>query len=329
MKRKIIGTLYRNGLKPLLFKRDPDFVHHKFCALGHSLGKYSLFRGLTGLAFAYNNPKLEQTVDGIKFPNPVGLSAGFDKEAEMIPILPKVGFGFLQIGSVTLEPYEGNKGKRAVRLKKSQGIIVNYGLKNKGIKNLVNEIPKEKACKVPISVSIAKTNCPQTAVLENGLKDYLDCIKFAEEHQMGDFYTINISCPNTADGEPFSTPKTIDLLLSGIDGLEIKKPVYLKMPIDKSWEEYEALLEVIAKHKVQGLVIGNLLKDRTSKDIIDPIPEGQKGGISGKPTEKVCNELIFKTYQKYKDRFTIVGVGGIFSAEDAYHKSNSAQRLCN
>ncbi len=320
MKRNVIGYLYRNAVKPYLFKREPEQVHDMFVNMGNKLGKSRLLRGLTSASFSYNNKFLEQKVDGVTYKNPVGLSAGFDKEADMIPILPKVGFGFLQIGSVTLEPYGGNPGKRAVRLKKSQGIIVNYGLKNKGIKEIKERIPKQGECVVPISVSIAKTNCKATACTENGIRDYVGSIVISEQHNLGDLYTINISCPNTADGEPFSSLENIDKLLTAIDELHIEKPLYLKMPIDKTWEEYEALLEVISKHKVEGLVIGNLLKDRTDPSIIDPIPEGQKGGISGKPTEKTCNKLIFNTYAKYKDRFTIIGVGGVFSAEDAYLK---------
>ncbi len=320
MKRELIGFGYTKVVKPFLFKREPEEVHEMFVNLGHKLGKCSFMRGLTKFSFAYQNKFLNQNVDGINYGNPVGLSAGFDKEADMIPILPKVGFGFLQIGSVTLKPYEGNKGKKAVRLKKSQGIIVNYGLKNSGIEEIGKRIPKQGESEVPISVSIAKTNCQETACLDNGLADYIGSIKYSEEHNLGDFYTINISCPNTAHGEPFSTLENIELLLSAIDELNIEKPLYLKMPIDKKWEDFDKLLEIITKHRVSGVVIGNLLKDRTDPSIIDPIPEGQKGGISGKPTEKTCNELIFKTYAKYKDKLTIIGVGGIFSAEDAYHK---------
>lgn len=321
MKRSLIGWGYRHVVKPILFKREPEDVHEMFVRVGGRLGRWGVARGLTSWAFSYEKKAfLSQTVDGVSFPNPVGLSAGFDKEADMVRILPKVGFGFLQIGSVTLEPYGGNPGKKAVRLKKSGGIIVNYGLMNEGIKNLCPKIPKRGACEVPVSLSIAKTNDPSTCELENGLSDYMGSIDFALEHDLGDIITINISCPNTADGEPFSSLGALERLLSATDSRKIDRPLYLKMPIDKTWEEFDAMLNVIAAHKVQGVIIGNLLKDRSSKDILDPIEEGQKGGISGKPTERVCNELIRQTYKKYGERLTIIGVGGIFSAEDAYLK---------
>lgn len=320
MKRKLVGVVYRNIIKPFLFKREPEDAHKIFLNLSSIVGKYALLRAIMGFFFNFKSNFLKQNIDGIDYINPVGLAAGFDKDAGMIKVLPKVGFGFLQIGSITFGPYEGNKGKRAVRLLKSRGIIVNYGLKNDGIKKVAPKIPKKGLGDIPISISIARTNCPETSSLEKGAEDYIKSIKYVEEQNIGDFYTINVSCPNTEFGEPFTTAENLEILLSAMEPLEITKPVYLKMPIDKTWEEFNEMLKVANNYNVSGLIIGNLLKDRNNKAILDPIAKDQKGGISGKPTEKATNKLIFKTYEQYGKRFTIVGTGGIFSAEDAYLK---------
>lgn len=137
---------------------------------------------------------------------------------------------------------------------------------------------------------------------------------------MGDMYTINISCPNTFGGEPFTTVKKLDKLLKKLVTVGHKKPMLVKMPINLALSEFEDLLKVIVKHKFSGVVIGNLTKEREKHLIKDPIPKGVKGGISGRPTWKLSNELISKTYHKYGNKLKIVGVGGVFTAEDAYEK---------
>lgn len=320
MKTRLIGFVYRKLIKPILFKKDPEEVHDSFMHLGALLSKYRIFRVLTGWTFSYKHSMLNQVVDNIKIPNPVGLSAGFDKEAEIYKILHKVGFGFIQIGSVTLKPYEGNKGKRVVRLKKTGGLIVNFGLKNKGIDIIGKLLPKQGQNPVPISVSVAKTNHSSTDSMEKGAKDYIDCIKHLEKSNLGDFYTINISCPNTACGEPFTNKNSLEYLLKQLKPLNIKKPIYLKMPIDKKWKDFKELLLLAVKYKVKGVVIGNLLKDRTDPSIMDELDPKQKGGISGLPTIKTCNRLIFKTYQDFGKELTIIGAGGVFDAKEAYEK---------
>jgi dihydroorotate dehydrogenase (fumarate) len=132
--------------------------------------------------------------------------------------------------------------------------------------------------------------------------------------------TLNISCPNTYGGEPFTTPDRLDQLLSAVDRLRLKQPIFVKMPSHLSWREFDQLLRVIATHHIDGVTIGNLAKDRKAAKLSDPLPDTIKGGLSGKPTQKPTDDLICKTYLKYGKRFVIIGVGGIFTAEDAYRK---------
>lgn len=320
MHRTAIRFSYENILKPLFFKRDPEFVHDRISNIGHVLGKFTVTRYLTRSILQYRNEALIQEVHGIRFENPVGLSAGFDKDANLLQILPDIGFGFQQVGSVTLGAYEGNPGKRLHRLPKSRGLVVYYGLKNLGVHKIIERIKGYGQLRFPISISIAKTNDASTAQVEDGINDYIETFKILEKEEVGDFYTINISCPNTFGGEPFTTPERLRLLMTEIDKLKSKKPVFIKMPIEPDWDKFDALLKEIVKHSVQGVIISNLLKDHGDESIVDEVPDHIKGGISGKPTQKIANELISQTYKNYGDKLTIIGVGGVFSAEDAYEK---------
>lgn len=318
---KTIAWSYKHLLKPILFKFDPEFVHDRFLFLGKTLGRFSTLKKTTEALFYYKNPVLEQEFFGIKFNNPVGLSEGFDKDANMVQIMPSVGFGFMQIGSITAKPYEGNPRPRLYRLPKSKAIVVYYGLKNLGVKAVISRLQKQNLPKpFPISVSVAKTNCSATNNLSSGVADYLESLNLLNSANIGDMYTLNISCPNTFGGEPFTDAKSLSALLDGVKTLNIKKPIFIKMPINLVWEDFVKLLDVILAYKCQGVIIGNLNKNHHDPAIIEKIPEQLKGGVSGKPTEKLANALIEKTYKYCGDNLLIIGVGGIFAADDAYKK---------
>jgi dihydroorotate dehydrogenase len=317
---KFIKFTYQHLLKPVLFLFDPERIHNLFHLVGKSLGRYSFTRNFTRKIFYYSNAALEQEILGIKFKNPVGVSEGFDKDANLVRILPAVGFGFMQIGSITLHPYEGNSKPRLYRLKKSKAIIVNYGLKNIGVNKIIEKLKKIKLHDFPLSISVAKTNCKETADIKKGIEDYYACLDRLLEENIGDFYTINISCPNAFGGETYAEAERLNLLLKRLKTLNVTKPLFLKMPINLEWNEFKKLLDVAVKYEISGVVIGNLTKVRDENLIKDKIPEELKGGISGKPCYDLSNELIFKTYEKYYGKLVIVGVGGIFSAKDAYEK---------
>ncbi|RJR28205.1 quinone-dependent dihydroorotate dehydrogenase [Candidatus Microgenomates bacterium] len=318
MKYLLFSKLYKYLAKPVFFMFDPEDMHDFFTSAGEFLGKYSLLKKLTKSAFRYDNKFLVQKVSEVKFSNPIGLAAGFDKDARLTKILPDVGFGFETIGTVTQNAYSGNPKPRLHRLPNSRGIVVNYGLKNIGAEKIVNNIKKIKH-EFPIIVSIGKTNAKYTSKGTAGIKDYYDCMLQFEKANIGDIYEINISCPNTFGGEPFTTPAKLDKLLSQLKKIRTTKPVFIKMPINLSWRQFDSLLKITVKYKFTGVTIGNLNKDHKDKLIVDNLPK-MKGGISGKPTEKLSNELIRKTYEKYRDKLIIIGVGGVFSANDAYEK---------
>ncbi|MBI5413055.1 quinone-dependent dihydroorotate dehydrogenase [Candidatus Peregrinibacteria bacterium] len=316
-----IAAAYKLVGKPLFFLFDPEFTHDNISFFGNILGRTKFTRSIVKAAFKYtNHPALSQEVAGLTFENPIGLAAGFDKDGKLIHILPSVGFGFAEVGTTTYRSYGGNEKPRLYRLKKSQSIIVNYGLKNNGVSALIDKLKNYHQDHFVLGVSVGKSNCKDTCKDEIGIEDQFLCLNALVTEKTGDYYTINISCPNTFGGEPFTTPDRLDRLLEKLYTLSIKKPVFLKMPINLPWNEFEKLLEVAAKHKVTGVIIGNLNKNFSDPAVLDSIPHGAKGGLSGKPTWRLSNALISKTYQEYGKKLVIIGCGGIFSAEDAYEK---------
>ncbi len=314
-----IGSVYRNIFKPIFFKFDPEVVHDLVTVIGEFLGKFVVTRFLTRLVFAYKNPILSQKIWGIDFENPVGLAAGFDKDSKLYSVMGSVGFGFTEVGTVTYGAYEGNPKPRLYRLPQSKGLVVYYGLKNLGAKTVAGLLQK-KAKNIPQIISVGRTNSAATASLADSIEDYYLCLTEFLNAQVGDIYEINISCPNLFQGESFTEEASLKELLNRIYTLDIQKPVFVKMPINLPWPDFQKLVDVALHFKVEGLVIGNLNKDRKSKAIKEQIPQDIKGSISGKPTWDLSNDLISETYKYCGNKIKIIGVGGIFSAEDAYEK---------
>ena len=318
---KLIGFFYRTFLKPFLFRKDPEIVHDNMLALGERLGRSSSARFLISKTLRYENEVLRQRLCGIDFANPVGLAAGFDKNGKLTDILPCVGFGFEEIGSVTYEPCAGNPKPRLGRLPKSRGIVVHYGLPNEGAGHVLENLSGRKFI-FPLGISIAKTNSPKTADKNAGIADYAGGFALAAQSKVGDYITLNISCPNAYGGEPFTNARDLEDLLATLSRIQNKKPVFIKLPADISESECGELLSVCKKYSMSGIIVSNLTKDRLSpavdqNEIRASLPNG---GISGKPTFEKSNKLIGFACEYFKNDFVIVGCGGIFSAEDAYQK---------
>src|SRR3989344_4787440 len=228
----ILRFLYKAILQKIFFLQDPEIIHDRMLNVGRFLGKFSLTRWLVSLLFSYQDKTLSQEILGIKFANPIGLGAGFDKDAVLTDTLPGVGFGFIEVGSITGEACAGNLKPRLWRLKKSKALVVNYGLKNEG------------------SEDIAKTNSPNTVKVENGIADYAKAFK--EFVQIGDYFTVNISCPNAYGGQPFTDATRLDKLLQRLDEISTKKPIFLKLSPDLSQSEIDRILAISNKHQVAG-----------------------------------------------------------------------------
>jgi dihydroorotate dehydrogenase len=309
---------YRHVAKPLFFSRDPETVHDAVSRIGVWLGRVAPARALARALYRYDHPALEQTILGISFKNPVGLTAGFDKNAELTRIMPSVGFGFEEIGSVTGEPCGGNAKPRLWRLPKTRGLVVNYGLKNDGCEAIAARLRHERFA-FPVGISIAKTNSPTTVEIGAGIADYEKAFRAFTD--IGVYITVNISCPNAYGGEPFTAPDKLDALLARLDEVPYAKPVFLKMPVDLSVGELDALVAVADRHRIHGFILSNLTKKRDRPTIVpQEIAHLPKGGVSGKPVQAPSDELIAHLYRTVGSKYVIIGSGGVFSAEDAYEK---------
>jgi dihydroorotate dehydrogenase len=315
-RNKIIHATYKHLLKPFFFRRDPEYVHDQMTRAGVSLGKYYLTRITTGHMFGYDNPVLEQSILGVSFKNPIGLSAGFDKNAELVDILPRVGFGFIEVGSITGLPCPGNPKPRLWRLPKSKSLVVYYGLKNDGC-DVIAERLKGKHCAVPLGVSVAMTNNLENLAIDLAIKDFAKA--FSTMAPIGDYITVNISCPNTTGGQPFIDPNNLEALFVTLDAISVAKPIFIKFSPDLSTAQLDALLEVAAKHRIDGIICTNLTKKKDNPKILDPnIPS--VGGMSGKIVQELSDEMLTYVYKHYGTRFVLIGSGGVFTAEDAYRK---------
>lgn len=323
VRNRIISFLYQYILKPVFFLNDPEKIHDKMVYLGNILGRYSVFRFITGVSFNYKDDILKQNILGIDFINPIGLAAGFDKDAVLTDIIPLVGFGFMEVGSITGNYCKGNSKPRLWRLPKSKSLVVNYGLKNKG-SEYISMYLGNRNFTIPVGTSIAMTNCEENLDILNAIQDYKKAFNFFTD--IGQYFTINISCPNTIGGQPFLEPDNLERLLYFIDEIETKKPIFIKLSPDVSLDRLNIILDIADKHRISGIICTNLTKKRDSikimESIIPPV-----GGISGKVIQNTADDFLAFIYRKYKKRFILVGCGGVFSAEDAYKKIRSGATL--
>ncbi len=329
--------MYKHVLKPVLFLFNPESVHDLFTWTGEFLGKFGITRWVTSFMYGYRLPKggkdISKTVDGISYRTPILLSAGFDYNGRLSQILPFIGFGGEEVGSVTARPCEGNPKPRLTRLPQSKSIIVNKGLRNEGVDAIIARIKGRRNINIEekkfvVGISIARTNDEKSAQsVQAGIDDYVYSFKRLNEEGVGDYYTINISCPNAFGGETFAKPELLAQLLPALKVIPCIKPVYIKMPINIAWDHFAQLLKIIDDNKLQGVVIGNLNKDYSWLDVREEAPKEYVGGLSGKPCTHPSTDLIRKTKEMYGNRFTIIGVGGIMSIETAKEKFEAGADL--
>ena len=327
--------MYKYLVKPLLFLLTPDFTHRLIIFCGRMVQAIPLIRWMVRKMWSFQDRALQQEIDGVTYRNPVGLSAGFDKNIQLSSLMKTIGFGFASGGSVTLEPRKGNRRPWFHRLPKTKSVVVYAGMPNYGLKKISHHIIKNRSRiqDMPMVVSVAVIANKSTkdqfgpCVSENLIvKDVKKAVEYIVKHQLASVVEINISCPN-AGKEPFIYPETLDMLLREMDGVERNVPFWIKMPHLYDMQQFDSLLQTIVKHNIQGVTVANLVKDRTMVTIKDPLNDEIRGGLSGEPTREHSLELIRHAYQKYGDRLTIIGVGGIFTAEDAYAKIRSGASL--
>ena len=309
-----------------LFLFNPEFIHHilfKLIKFGAIIpGKMWARR----LLFKVSNSRLEREVFGLKFENPVGLAAGFDKDAKLFDELASFGFGFVEIGTVTPLPQEGNPKPRLFRLKEDSGIINRMGFNNQGLESVVARL-RRKRSNIIIGGNISKN---KETPNDKAVEDYEIC--FEKLFPFVDYFVVNVSSPNTPGLRDLQQKAPLTALLNRLQELnsqkEKRKPILLKIAPDLTNEQLDDIIEIVADTKIDGVVATNTTIDRsglkTDKTKVEAIGSG---GLSGQPIKARSTKVIEYLSVKSNKAFPIIGVGGIHSAEDAIEKLDAGATL--
>ncbi len=297
-----------SNLRSLIFKLDPEIAHN----LAIKSLKFNFFPNI--LDNDKNNPLFKTKLFNKELENPIGMAAGFDKNAEVYNSLFKLGFGFVEVGTITPLKQYGNPKPRVFRLVEDEALINRLGFNNLGAQNIVNRIKSHKQS------DLLGVNIGPNKDSENRLRDYIECLKTF--HHTADYITINISSPNTEDLRNFHEQTKLHELLQTINkekkNLNSKVPIAVKVSPDINDQEVNKITEVLLSNDIEVVIISNT--SDSSRDNLRNIQKHQKGGLSGKPIEKKSSILINKFYRLLNGRIKIIGVGGVDSGKSAYEK---------
>lgn len=320
-----INTMYKSIIRPILFSFDPEKIHHFTFSALKALNAVPGFSAITKAIYQENNPVLERELFGLKFKNPVGLAAGFDKDAKLYKELSYLGFGFIEIGTLTPKPQEGNAKKRLFRLKQDSGIINRMGFNNGGVHDAIKRLktnPKGKN-HVLIGGNIGKNKITPN---EEAVLDYQIC--FDALYDYVDYFVVNVSSPNTPNLRELQDKEPLTNLLQALqDKNNTKpkaKPILLKIAPDLTDSQLLDIIDIVKTTKIAGVIATNTTLSR------EGLLSGAKteaGGLSGKPLAKRATEVIRFLSEKSNRAFPIIGVGGIHSAEDAIEKLEAGASL--
>ena len=293
-------------LRPFLFKINPETAH--------SLAINALKFGNIASIKMNKSPRIETSIFNEKIHSPIGVAAGFDKNAEVYNSLFNLGFGFVEVGTVTPKPQFGNPRPRVFRLEEDEALINRLGFNNQGSEKIYSRISLNKP-KGLLGINIGPNKNS-----ENRLEDYILCFK--KFHIIADYLTINISSPNTENLRDFHDQNQLNELLSAIvnekNNLNSKTPIAVKVSPDIDDNNIDKIVETLIKYQIELVIVSNTT-DRNRKNLIN-INKLEKGGLSGKPIEDLSNLLINKFYKKLNNKVKIIGVGGIDSGKSAYDK---------
>lgn len=314
--------MYKTFIKPILFLFPPEISHHLVVFFLKIPGISSLL----ALLYKYQNKNHERIVFGLKFPNPVGLAAGFDKDAIFFDEITNCGFGFIEVGTVTPKPQPGNDAPRLFRLPADQALINRMGFNNEGADAMVQRLKNRKNFKVIIGGNIGKNKVTPN---ENALSDYEYC--FNQLYEYVDYFVVNVSSPNTPNLRMLQEKEPLKKILSRLMDINLSKknkPVLLKIAPDLTDEQLNDIIEIVRETKISGVVATNTTVSReglnTRADVLKTIGAG---GLSGKPLTKRSTEVIKYLSEKSGKSFPIIAAGGIHSPEDAIEKLNAGATL--
>ena len=318
--------MYKHFLKPILFRFNPETAHNMIMSSLTLLRHIPFGRAILRSTCSKETPSLEKEVFGITFPNPVGLAGGLDKNGEHYNDLANCGFGFVEIGSLTPKPQDGNPKPRCFRIPQDRAIINRFGINNKGVKNAVEHLKRDRP-NVIVAANISKNT---TSINEDAAKDYET--SFALLYDFVDMFVVNVSCPNvvglTALQDISFLSDIVDRLLDLRRYYDTYRPILLKVSPDLSTEQLDDIIDYCLRSGIDGIVAGNTTRSRDGLTI-DPkkIEEIGNGGMSGAPVHKKNLELVRYIHKKSEGRLPIIGVGGIMSGEEAKAMMDSGASL--
>lgn len=308
--------MYKHLIKPILFRFNPETAHNLTFSLLSFLRHVPFARSIMRGMYKKESPTLEKEVFGLNFPNPVGLAGGLDKNGEFYNDMANFGFGFVEIGSLTPKPQDGNPKPRCFRVPQDRAIINRFGINNKGVRNAVEHLKKDRP-EVIVAANISKNT---TSINEDAAKDYETA--FALLYDFVDMFVVNVSCPNvvglTALQDISFLSDIVDRLLDLRRYYDTYRPILLKVSPDLSSEQLDDIIDYCLRSGIDGIVAGNTTRKRDGLTISqERIDEIGNGGMSGAPVHKKNLELVRYIHQKSEGRLPIIGVGGIMSGEDA------------
>ena len=315
--------MYKKLLRPILFFFDPEKIHDLTFFILKLLDKIPFLFPLINTFFKVNHPKLETKLFGLKFPNPVGLAAGLDKNAKHINQFSSFGFGFVEVGTVTPLSQKGNSKKRLFRLVNDEGIINRMGFNNDGVDRVLERLKENK--NVIVGGNIGKNKLTDN---KDAVSDYLICFKKLFPYV--DYFAINVSSPNTENLRDLQHKDNLQLLLRSIqekNNTYLKpKPILLKIAPDLSNDQLLDIIDVVKLTLIDGIIATNTTLSRENlKSSIDLTT--QKGGLSGAPVREKSTQVIKFLHEKSNGTIPIIGVGGIMSPEDALDKIKAGASL--
>ncbi|MFD2550432.1 quinone-dependent dihydroorotate dehydrogenase [Bizionia sediminis] len=318
--------MYKLFLRPIFFLFDPEKVHYATFSLikiaSKIPGMAAIFRSL----YVVNNPKLERKLFGLTFRNPVGLAAGFDKNAVLFNELANFGFGFIEIGTVTPKGQAGNPKKRLFRLQADEGIINRMGFNNAGLEAAITQLKTNKG-RVIIGGNIGKNTQTKPA---DYTADYLTC--FNALHPYVDYFVLNVSCPNVGSHAKLNDKDYLVELIQAVqkanNSYKKQRPILLKIAPDLNTQQLDEIIELIIETKLDGVIASNTSVDRSGlKTAPERLAEIGNGGLSGQPIKDKSTAVIKYLAQHSQKAFPIIGVGGIHSAADALEKIEAGADL--
>lgn len=313
--------MYKSIIRPILFSFDPEKVHYFTFSMIRAASKIPFFPSIFRGMYNVKDPRLERELFGLTFPNPVGLAAGFDKDARLYNELSNFGFGFIEIGTITPKPQDGNPKKRLFRLREDSGIINRMGFNNGGLEQAIERLKKNKG--VLIGGNIGKNKITPN---EEAVNDYVACFEGLFDYV--DYFVVNVSSPNTPNLRALQDKEPLTKLLQTLQDLNAekpaRKPILLKIAPDLTDDQLLDIIDIVKTTQIDGVIATNTT---VSRDGLTSKNKSEVGGLSGKPLTNRSTEVIRFLAEKSNKAFPIIGVGGIHSASDALEKIEAGADL--